>query len=125
MTKHTKGPWYALRQGIEVQSYEGEHEVHAEVDGIPIQIASIPRESKHDDMEPDGKGGSRERASYKVSETESLANLALIAAAPELLAALETCVLILENSSLDFYTGDFTKEKLPAIKQLIAKVEGN
>ena len=81
MTSHTPATWEPLRNGIEIQSDEGMHEIHACVGGVPVPVAQVwpTMDIEHDD--PIGE--------YQISETEGLANLALIAAAPDLLAALQ------------------------------------
>jgi hypothetical protein len=75
---HTKGPWELLRQGKEIQG-DGGHEVWCFVNSIGISITEIPVESYNED-------GNK---AYHVSKVESLANARLIAAAPDLLAALQ------------------------------------
>jgi len=75
---HTKGPWELLRQGKEIQG-DGGHEVWCFVNSIGISITEIPVESYNED-------GNK---AYHVSKVESLANARLIAAAPDLLAALK------------------------------------
>ena len=50
-TKHTPGPWEHLRQGIEIQSEDGNHEVHAFVNGIPVPVCEVyaSMHCEHDD----------------------------------------------------------------------------
>lgn len=81
MFKGTLGPWEHLRQGIEIQSEDGNHEVHAFVNGIPVPVCEVyaNMHCEHDD--PIGE--------YMISKQEGIANLLLIAAAPELLEALQ------------------------------------
>lgn len=89
--KHTPSPWEHLRQGIEIQSEEGNHEVHAFVNGIPVPVCEVYASvhCEHDD--PIGE--------YMISKQEGIANLLLIAAAPELLEALMDALKDLEALS--------------------------
>ena len=101
MQKHTKGEWFSLKQGTEIQSDEGLHEIGANVmvDGkeVFVNIAQMLH-GQHGMMEPDGNGGSREYASYTITPEEAYANACLVAAAPELLAAIESVVRMYSDS---------------------------
>jgi hypothetical protein len=89
-TQHTAGEWHPCRFGIEIKPGDQGHEILATVGGVHgVQIAVIPVSGNYGMMRPDGKGGSEEYASYRISKAEALANLRLLAAAPKLLAALE------------------------------------
>ena len=107
MNLHTPGPWNLLRGGIEVQSESNNHEVHAFVNGIPVPIAEIYRNITVEHDDPVG--------TYEISEAEGLANAALIAAAPDLLAALKT---IIEDRPRDVFGA------IQAAESAIAKAEG-
>ncbi len=107
MSAHTPGPWEPLRGGIEVQSETNNHEVHAFVNGVPVPIAEIYRNMTVEHDDPVGK--------YEISEAEGLANLHLIAAAPDLLAALKT---IIEDHPRDVFGA------IQAAESAIAKAEG-
>lgn len=89
MTSHTPATWEPLRNGIEIQSDEGMHEIHACVGGVPVPVAQVWPTM---DIEHDDPGGE-----YRISEAEGLANLHLIAAAPDLLTALESAYEMLAD----------------------------
>lgn len=84
-TNHTPGPWQLWRQGVEIQSdpdseYFG-HEVAVNINGIPCGLCCVPiTQTASNHGEP---------GVLHISKSESLANARLMAAAPELLAALE------------------------------------
>lgn len=90
-TKHTPGPWEPLRNGIEIQSEEGRHEVFACVNGVPVPICEVhpTMHCEHDD--PVGE--------YVITEDEGLANLHLIAAATDLLDAAKCAISALSQNS--------------------------
>lgn len=90
-TEFTPGPWDALRNRIEIQSNEDRHEVHAYVDGVPVPVAQVwpAMHVEHDDPVSE----------YQISEAEGLANLRLIAAAPELFAVLKSFLAATEGTA--------------------------
>jgi hypothetical protein len=112
-TKHTLGPWEPLRNGIEIQSEEGRHAVFACVNGVPVPICEVhpTMHSEHDD--PAGE--------YVISNEEGLANLRLIAAAPELLEQLKK--LVAEYESLPHSLG-YEYTHLESARAAIAKATG-
>ena len=81
--KHTPSPWEHLRQGIEIQSEDGNHEVHAFVNGIPVPVCEVYAIMHCEHDAPIGE--------YMISKQEGIANLLLIASAPDLLEALKDC----------------------------------
>lgn len=86
----TPGPWTALIWGENIQGGElPHHEIFTEVNGCFVSLAEVPLAVTAEDMEPDGKGGSRVCASARLNQRECEANARLIAAAPELLDALK------------------------------------
>jgi hypothetical protein len=94
MILHTQGEWFALKQGAEIQSEEGMHEIGASVmvDGQKVLVGLAQMlHGQHGMMEPDGKGGSREYASYTVSQEEAYANACLMAAAKDMQDVLYDC----------------------------------
>lgn len=112
-TQHTPGPWDQLRNGIEVQSHEGMHEIHACVNGVPVPIAQVwpTLEVEHDDP----VGG------YSISKAEGLANLRLLAAAHDLLAALER----VDSEMIDYGRPNFNHVGMVlVVKEAIAKAKG-
>lgn len=88
--KHTAGPFEAWAEGDEIRGGDC-HQIVALVDGIPVVIADVPIRSEN---------GVDDQPTYIVSEDESLANLALLAAAPELERHFE---LLLELSDKNDY----------------------
>lgn len=78
---HTHGKWVLFRGGIEVQSETNEHEIFAYIGEHPVAIASV---LSHLESEYD-----MPVSNYSMSVEEGMANARLIAAAPELLAALQ------------------------------------
>jgi hypothetical protein len=78
-------------------------------------------------METDGNGGSLEGASYLVSIAESDANVALIAAAPDLyhlmVAAVVSCEIRQSMGNEDFADW-FVRQWLPKANSAIAKARG-
>lgn len=83
-TKYTPGPWEPLRQGIEIQSEDGNHEVHAFVNGIPVPVCEVYAIMRCEHDDPIGE--------YMISKQEGIANLLLIASAPDMLEALKALV---------------------------------
>ena len=88
-TKITKGDWEALEQGVEIQSEEGGHEVHAQIGNQLVLVAKCD-EGYYSTHYPDNFTGKRE-ADYHLSSEEALANARAIAALPDLIAALVLC----------------------------------
>lgn len=82
MTGHTKGDLHALRDGIEIQSEDGNHEVLAYVDGIPVCVASVISEMHVEHDDPVGE--------YHLCKDEGLANLRRIVACWNACAGLST-----------------------------------
>lgn len=74
MSEHTPGPWYLGGD---------EHNICAERDGRRVIVASVTHDITGDKLSGHDGGG--------VEHRECHANASLIAAAPELLAALEVC----------------------------------
>lgn len=110
--KHTPGPWEPLRQGIEVQSAEGNHEVLAYAGDIPVCVCEVYSAAHIEHDDPVGE--------YVISQEEGLANLRLIAAAPELLEALAGIV-----SELKPFMGQGRMdETINAARAAIAKATG-
>ena len=109
-TKHTPGPWEHLRQGIEIQSEDGNHEVHAFFNGIPVPVCEVYASMRCEHDDPIGE--------YMISKQEGIANLILIAAAPELLDALK----LVAN---EFNSGDYRDSWLhKQVLSAIAKARG-
>jgi hypothetical protein len=81
-TQHTKGPWEALRQGIEVRSESGEHEIFAYPGNIPVGIATVQSRMTYEHDLPVGK--------YELDEAEGLANLRRIVACVNACEGMET-----------------------------------
>jgi len=81
MSKHTPGPWDALRDGVEIQSSEGHHEILACVNGQPITVATVINDMRFEYDDPVSE--------YHLGQDEALANLTLLAAAPSMKYALQ------------------------------------
>lgn len=111
--KHTPGPLEPLRQGIEVQSEEGNHEVMAYVGDIPVCVCEVYSSAHIEHDDPVGE--------YVISQEEGLANLRLIAAAPELLEQLKK--LVAEYESLPHSLG-YEYTHLESARAAIAKATG-
>lgn len=108
-TKHTPAPWHM--QTLSHQSITG-HDICI-IHGVTTQ----PTE--------DGKGQrycyiSADKPCFEVSDEEQLANAYLIAAAPDLLAALEQAVTSMQDSG---YPNDHLSVK--AARAAIAKAKGS
>ena len=84
-TTHTPGPWEPLRQGTEIQSYEGLHEVSAIAENGAHLSICVVSEGHFTNATQNGI----DEPEYTISSDEAYSNACLIAAAPELLAALE------------------------------------
>lgn len=96
MAKHTQGEWGVATMDCGMSN----DEICTEVNGCVVSIAEMLR-GNFGMMEPDGKGGSREYASYELTKEEAAANARLIAAAPNLLAALESLLLAVRSNNED------------------------
>ena len=84
-TTHTPGPWEPLRQGTEIQSYEGLHEVSAIAENGAHLSICVVSEGHFTNATQNGI----DEPEYTISSDEAYSNACLIAAAPELLEALE------------------------------------
>jgi len=96
-TNITPGDWVALEQGLEVQSEEGGHEVHAYIGDQLVMIAHCS-EGHFSEHYPRDWEGTRS-PEYHLTVKEALANAIAIAAVPDLIAALVRCEQITATDS--------------------------
>lgn len=108
----TPGEWFALREGIEVQSDAGLHKIGTEINGCLVILAQVETSG---DFSVDG-----EDCDYALSDTEALANLHVLAASKKLLDALRVMAWHFEGNTIS--------RRLPGVleqaKQAIAEAEG-
>lgn len=90
MAKHTFGDW-----GVAQVNCGEWEEIVSDVNGCQVNIAEVMFGS-YGMMEPDGKGGSREYASYEITKEEAAANARMMAAAPSMYGALLQLVTALK-----------------------------
>jgi len=121
-TNHTPGPWEPLEQGVSIQSSEGYHEVSATApNGTLVNICSMfEGEFSNAALDP------ADETSYTITPDEALSNARLVAAAPDLLAALESVLFPIESN--DFATAAqirtlYTSE-IQAARAAISKAKG-
>lgn len=93
MAKHTQGEW-----GVATMDFgASDDEIYTDVDGVPVGIAQIFGPCTYSEATLDGK----DEPNYLVSKEEAAANARLIAAAPDLLAALESLLLAVRSNYED------------------------
>lgn len=88
-TKHTPGPWNVCM----VDSGASDDEIASNVGGCTVNICAVFGAMEYSEATLDGKNEPR----YEVTAEEAEANARLIAAAPELLAAVKTALHLLRT----------------------------
>lgn len=81
MAKHTQGEWGVAT----IDGGAADDEIVTVVNGCMVNIAAVFGQGEYSEARPNGE----EEPHYEVSKEEAAANARLIAAAPELLAALQ------------------------------------
>ena len=104
MKNHTRGYWVVFDASINLPGTEGGNEVHAHVNGQLVMVAECCK-GDFSEYYPETWEGKR-FPEYHLSNDEALANARLIAAAPDLLAALE----LLMNGWISITTSSDTLE---------------
>lgn len=115
---HTLGNW-------EIAMIDGGAapcEIVSEIGSIVVNIAQVFPPCSYAEMGPDGKGGSVELATYQTSASQVEANARLIAAAPSLLKALQS-VVVLASADTASLTNRMN-EAARIARFAIAKAEG-
>lgn len=83
MAKHTGGEWGVAM----IDGGEADDEIVTQVNGCLVNIAAVFGQGEYSEARPKGE----EEPHYEVSKEEAEANAKLIAASPDLLAALVAC----------------------------------
>ena len=111
---YSKGEWVALEVDVNLLGTDGGHEVHTYIGEQLVMIAEVSGGvfSTH------CPEGTLQIPDYEITQAEALANARLIAAAPDLLAALEAMVSIYPEAP-----GTYTKQGSTA-RSAINKARG-
>lgn len=116
MAKHTQGEW-----GVAKIDYGAEDdEVVTEVNGCMVNIAAVFGAGEYCEGRPNGEP----EPSYSVSAEEAAANARLIAAAPDLLAALFGTLEYMEANCRTARAGTYAGDRIIAARAAIAKATG-
>lgn len=97
---YSKGEWVALEVDVNLLGTDGGHEVHTYIGEQLVMIAEVSAGvfSTH------CPEGTPQIPDYEITQAEALANARLIAAAPDLLAALVAMVKIYDDAPRTFTT---------------------